>query len=345
VEIEELEDGRCRVTFRFHDPDAEELWLLGGPAGTDPGDRRLRHAGDGWWEKVVELPRDVRTTYAFTHTRVPGSSALLPDPLNPRQHVYTADPDDPEDEDGVLSLLELPDAPPLRWSVEHDVPHGRVTKDAHAGRPVFLYEPPGGADARTPVVVCFDGQAYVSDAYVPLPTVLDNLVAAGEIPPVVAVLPSSMTQSTRNRELFLDDAFVDLLADELLPWARERVAFTDDPGQTVVAGSSAGGLTAAFCAYRRPARFGLVLSQSGAFQYGLVSEWLDAEARPRFYLDAGILETTVWETRSSLLHANRHLRDVLRAKGYDVTYREYPGGHDYLWWRETVADGLVALLG
>jgi enterochelin esterase family protein len=88
-----------------------------------------------------------------------------------------------------------------------------------------------------------------------------------------------------------------------------------------------------------------VLSQSGAFQYGLVSEWLDAEARPRFYLDAGILETTVWETRSSLLHANRHLRDVLRAKGYDVTYREYPGGHDYLWWRETVADGLVALLG
>ena len=37
-------------------------------------------------------------------------------------------------------------------------------------------------------------------------------------------------------------------------------------------------------------------------------------------------------------------RDDLHVAGYDVAYQEYSGGHDFFWWRETLADGLIALL-
>ena len=354
--VEELDDGRLRVTVSYHAPGADEVWVLGGLAGADPGDRRMHPVGDGWWQRTYELPRDVRTLYWFTHVRLPERPEdFHRDPLNPRTHVYVRNPDDPEDADNVASVLELPDAAPLRWSVERDgVPRGTVELHRLASerlgneRRVYTYTPPGYDAARTyPLVVCFDGFAYVTDAYVPLPTVLDNLIADGRIPAVVSVLPDSLDQETRVRELFLHEPFVEFLSDELLPWAHERLSFADDPAQTVVAGSSAGGLTAAFAALRRPDRFGLVLSQSGAYSRGtLPHEYATSDRLPiRFYLDAGALETSSALAFGPLLHANRHLRDVLLAKGYDVTYREFPGGHDYVWWRETIADGLIALLG
>jgi len=66
----------------------------------------------------------------------------------------------------------------------------------------------------------------------------------------------------------------------------------------------------------------------------------------RFYMDIGLLESG--PTRNdgpSMLVTNRHMRDVLRAKGYSVTYRELESCHEYVSWRGTLADGLIALIG
>jgi enterochelin esterase-like enzyme len=35
----------------------------------------------------------------------------------------------------------------------------------------------------------------------------------------------------------------------------------------------------------------------------------------------------------------------LLERGYQVTYAEYSGAHDYINWRRTFADGLLAVLG
>lgn len=65
-------------------------------------------------------------------------------------------------------------------------------------------------------------------------------------------------------------------------------------------------------------------------------------------LDSNIASTSHLEVDSSgkggsIRLPNRHLRDVLRAKGYEVFYQEFQGGHDYASWRGIIADGLILL--
>ncbi|HEV2592245.1 MAG TPA: alpha/beta hydrolase-fold protein [Gaiellaceae bacterium] len=350
MEIEPLADGRYRVTIAYRDDDAEELFVIGGLAGADPADRRLRRDADGWWRRSYELEGGARLSYWFTRELIPGE--LFTDPLNPNRHVYAPDPDVPGDKELAVSIVELPGAPERHWTVQRDVPRGTVESErVRSGlleneRRVFTNRPPGYDHATTyPLILCFDGQAYIDDSYVRLPTVLDNLIAERAIPPVVAVLPTSLDNETRHRELMQDEPFLEFLVRELIPWAHERLSFADDPARTVVAGASLGGLQAAFCGLKRSDVFGLVLSQSGSFQRGLPEAFAAAERLPlRFALDVGRFETSPLERYSSLYHANLHMRDVLVAKGYDVTFREYPTGHDFFWWGETIADGLISLL-
>jgi enterochelin esterase family protein len=260
-------------------------------------------------------------------------------------------------------LLEGPDAPAQPWAEEpHDgVPRGTTElhrlRSAILGneRRVWAHLPPdfdpGGSYT---VLVVFDGWAYVN--LVPAPAILDNLLAAGRIPPVVAIMPDSLDQETRNVELPGHEPFVRFLTDELLPWAGERWGIEPVADRTIVAGSSFGGLAAVHAAFERPDVFGNVLSQSGSFGWGVEGgrehEWLTnrieaAERRPvRFWLTIGSLEDNTRPAGGpSGLASNRRLRDVLVAKGNDVTYSEYSGGHDYACWRGSLADGLIALAG
>jgi enterochelin esterase family protein len=65
----------------------------------------------------------------------------------------------------------------------------------------------------------------------------------------------------------------------------------------------------------------------------------------RLYLETGRWTGPAKPYFPGNLTASRHMRDVLQAKGYDFTYAEYTGGHEFICWRGSLADGLVALIG
>ena len=357
------------------------LWLP--YVGVAPDEFLMMRLGEtDVWYKTIKVHRKMRLAYTLApnaarlHPLSLGfdadaitmtAAAARPDPLNPKR--YRIDPesvDAPEYRGN--SVLEMPDAPPQPWVAPRPgVAAGRVKKHRFNSaalnnqREIAVYLPPHYSPHAEPypLLVLFDEDAYLS--LVPTPTILDNVISEGRIPPLVALLIGN-APGARDRELPCNPEFTRALVTELLPWAHHRYNFTSDPRHTVVAGSSAGGLAAACSGLWHPEAFGNVLAQSGAFHRTPASggETPDSSSEPnwiarqfisspkkplRFYLDAGSAEFNATGGADSILFCTRTLRDVLRAKGYEVHFQEFAGGHDYLSWRGTLADGLIALLG
>lgn len=253
------------------------------------------------------------------------------------------------------TFLRLPPPPAAGTLTEFSVP----SKEYGRARRVWVYTPPGYpavCASACSLLASFDAGVYLEA--IPLPSILDSLVAAGRLPPTIALLIDNASSSERLADLANHEKFARFVGDELLPWLREKWNVTRDPARTIVTGSSAGGLASAYLALKRPDEFGNVLSQSGAFWRGNEGsneapfEWVteqyaaNARAPIRFFLDVGTTESVgaMGGTAPSILEANRRLRDVLRAKGYDVEYHEVPNGmHSPESWRVRLPVGLVAL--
>ncbi|MFT3804592.1 MAG: enterochelin esterase [Burkholderiaceae bacterium] len=327
------------------------------------------------WQLTVKLPAGSRFVYTLS------INDPLVEPTDPRDEeraaTRQADPRNPEkswdfkpgaDIHEYSSMVELPGAPPQPWIAKRPgVPEGKLESATFNSdllgneRRITIYLPPGYRnDGRAAdLVVLFDENAYVDR--IPTPTIVDNLISERKISQTVVVFIANSSRETRIRELAPNARFADFLAGELIPWVCSRYHVTDDPSRTVVAGSSFGGIAATYAAFRHPGVFGNVLCQSGSFwwapdhRYGdepvtetgwLAKQFIDSPKLPiRFYMDAGFFEVDYVGSGGAILEPSRNMRDVLLAKDYDVHYREFASGHDYLNWRGTLADGLIVLLG
>jgi enterochelin esterase family protein len=378
VEPIEGDAKRTRVTFLWRaTSQTRNVMVLGSFMTGPPTDYAMTRLADtDVWYLTVRLPSGARFAYSlspndpqtFDPPRAAQRGATVQgDPLNPRRWGCSQSTATRHD---CQSMAELPGAPPQPWIVRDDKnPAGKVDKHKIASellkndRNLSVYTPPDYRANGTPyaLLVLFDESAYLNN--VPTPVILDNLIAAGKIPPMVAVLIANPSQDARNKELPPNPQFADFLATELLPWIRAHYTVTSDPKLTTVAGSSFGGIAATFAGLRHSEVFGNVLCQSGSFWWApdhgagpdsdattetgwLAKEFIKSPKLPlRFWMDAGVFEVDSRGNGGAILEPSRHMRDVLLAKGYDVHYQQFNSGHDYLNWRGTLADGLIALVG
>jgi enterochelin esterase family protein len=377
VEPIEKNDKYVLVTFLWRGtPDTRNV-LVVGSFWTRPMTEYVmtQLGGSDVWYLTLRMPGGARFAYALSPNDPLASdgpramqrmATTQSDPLNPRRWFCGAAASRYE----CQSLAELPGAPPQPWIVRNSqTPTGTIDKHTIKSerlkneRNLSVYVPPNyRRDARPyALLVLFDEGAYLNN--VPTPVILDNLIAASKIPPTIAVLIANPSQETRGKELPPNPDFADFLAKELIPWVRDHYNVTRDPRHTVVGGSSYGGIAATYAGLRHPDVFGNVLCQSGSFWWApdrkiepdmdatiepgwLAKEFIKSPKLPlKFWMDAGVFEVDPYAGGGAILEPSRHMRDVLLAKGYEVHYQQFISGHDYLNWRGTLADGLIALIG
>jgi len=216
-------------------------------------------------------------------------------------------------------------------------------------RTVWVYVPALiGRDRPAPFLVAQDGPLYVNH----LPRVLDTLIAARRVPPLVAILVASgggdAQGSQRGLEYdTLSGTYSDFIETEVLPRVRESagVTLTDDPDGRAVMGVSSGAACAFTMAWFHPERYRRVLSYSGTYvnqqsppnPESPRGAW---EYHATLIPNAGKKPLRVWlEVGEKDLHhddpeetwhnwplANRRMAAALAAKGYDYRFTFSLGG-------------------
>jgi glucan 1,4-alpha-glucosidase len=321
------------VTFVYRG-DAKRVEVVGDFDGWTPSGLVLRDAPGAAGVKYIRLkfPAAARLEYKLV-----ADGEWILDPLNPNRNNNGVG--------GFNSYFTGPDYRPPAFSTGRDELRGRLERLSVPGdekRKVQVYLPPGYSEstARYPVLYMQDGSEAIELGRAA--ETADRMITEGKVEPFVIVFIDPVD---RMKEYWADDRFADWMAGVLAPLVDSRYRTRAERDARALSGASLGGTISVWTALRHPETFARVAGLSTAFQIDegrvLASLYgLGEEARRknplRFYLDAGRYEPVI-------LHPTRRANLILRARGYPVTYREAPVGHNYTAWRDRLADAYAAL--
>lgn len=360
--------GHALLTFLYKGkPETKNVRVLGAPY--DGHVHLSRLPDSNIWFKTYNIPQTSRFSYriapnvpqlAETNWKEQRRAVLATTQPDPLSHSALFSQND--ELFGAASTITLAKAPSDNATQAMNNPQGNVSDYSFTSqmlkntRKISIYQPNNiySISNNAPLLILFDGDAYLSK--VPTPTILDNLIAAGKVPPMRAVFINTPVPSMREKELTPNQTFADFMANELIPWLCQQHNVCPAAKNTILSGSSYGGLSSMYIAFRHPEKFGKVLSQSGSFWWApgvpkgpatqphhwLADQISTAEKKPiDIYMNAGVFETK--PVFSNILETNRYLYKILENKGYQVDFVEVASGHDYFSWRVMLADGLIKL--
>lgn len=334
------------VTFRYTDPAATQVTVeIDLPAKVV-----LAKDAKGVWSGTSAALSPEWYSY---HFNVDGRTELDPHNVNIKSS-YT----------GVGDGFLVPGRTPRPWE-KADVPHGALQQQFYTTHVVegltrnqsqyYVYTPPGydprGA-TKYPVLYLLHGWSDTAAGWTQIGQanqILDNLIAAGTVKPMVVVMPlgygaMSFVRSggdvwnqpkvvAHNTELFQK-----ALLTEVLPAVERQYNVYTDRDHRAIAGLSMGGLESLTVGLHDAKQFAWVGGFSSALHLVQPTDFAGPDPKTPLSL--------LWiacGTSDGLFKPNQKLIANLKTLGYPVAAIDTPGAHTWLVWRDNLIHFLPLL--
>ena len=338
-----------RVAFRVYAPQAQNVSLTGGDIpGNMPG-AAMTKGENGVWEATLGPIEPGAYRYNFN---VDGVAAV--DPRNPSIS---------ESNNNVWSMFYVPGAD---FMDTKQVPHGAVAAVTYYStvlkkfRRMHVYTPPGYemGQGKFPIFYLLHGAGDCDEAWTSVGRagfILDNLIAARKAKPMVVVMPAGHTSQTMGgrgagggRAPGAPDEFVQEFVTDIMPYAESHYRVHADRLRRAIAGLSMGGGQTlniaiphldkfAYIGVYSSGIFGIVPSGRGpapeavpgpTWEQQHLAELDNAAARKGLKLlwfSTGVDDGLITTTRATV--------DLLKKHGFEPVYKESPGAHTWINWR------------
>lgn len=334
-------DGK--VTFTLTAPKASAVTLSGDWGG---GRTPMIKDEKGNWTATLPLSPQI---YSYTFL-VDGVRTL--DPANTQLklgRVVTA------------SSVEVPGTPPMPWEMR-DVPHGQITTITYRStavgdqRRVTVYTPPGyqpdQAD-KLPVLYLLHGVGELESSWVQYGRanlIADSLLADGRMKPMIIVMPKghaykpgeTPAPGAQPGVAFKASVFKEDLLETIIPLVEKSYRVKTDQPNRAIMGLSMGGAQSFSIGLGNLDRF----SQVGLFSAGSSS---GPEVLAKLTADPKSANDKIkllWIGCGQLdrgFEGVQKLTESLTKAGIRHTFKPTGGAHDWINWREYLAETLPLL--
>ncbi len=336
----EIFAGR-RVAFRINAPQAQSVRLTGSDIPGNLQGAAMIKGENGVWEVTLGPIDPGAYRYNFNVDRV-----SVIDPRNPSTS---------ESNNNTWSMFYVPGSDFMDLQ---NVPHGAVASVPYYSsalkkwRRMHVYTPPGYELGRGkyPVLYLLHGAGDSDDSWTSVGRagfILDNLIAADKAKPMVIVMPAGHTsQNTAGivGSPAAQDEFSEEFVTDIMPYAETHYRVIADRQHRAIAGLSMGGSQTLNIAIPHLDKFAYIGVYSSGLIAGLLGSQAQAPGASWEQLHQSELDNAaskkglklVWFSTGAddqLITTSKSTVELLKKHGFNAIFKDSPGGHTWINWR------------
>ena len=339
---EVFEDGSMEI--RHFAPNAKDVRIRNFSVSSTE-DIVFEKREDGYF--VARLT-DVPVGYYWFRLLVDGNETISPDlPIS-----YTT---------GYCNFVDMV-GPSSEYYLYKDVPHGAITQEYYKSeitgraRTCWVYTPPSYSEdpeKRYPVLYMHHGGGSEATCWfwqARMNLILDNMLAEGKCQEMIVVANWGYAYKEVGHNRFEPVNAAEVITRECVPFIDGKYRTIPDRRSRAAAGLSYGGGLSRQMVHDYPE----VFANLGQFSSGAGFE-IKAETQGRSYDYSDLFSTPehfndlfdvtfvmVGQQDMRIEYTKPQVLELIE-KGYNIIYKDYPGGHEFKVWREALKDFLPLL--